>query len=42
MRDRLSHGYDSVDYELLCNAVRDDVPLLLETARRMLRELEKK
>ena len=40
MRDRLSHGYDSVDYELLCNAVRDDVPQLLETARGMLRELE--
>lgn len=42
MRDRLSHGYDSVDYELLCNAVRDDVPQLLETARGMLRELESK
>lgn len=40
MRDRLSHGYDSVDYELLCNAVRDDVPQLLETTRGMLRELE--
>ena len=42
MRDRLSHGYDSIDYELLCNAVRDDVPQLLETARGMLRELESK
>ena len=40
MRDRLSHGYDSVDYDLLCNAARDDVPLLLETARGMLRALE--
>lgn len=40
MRDRLSHGYDSVDYELLCNAMRDDVPQLLETARGMLRALE--
>jgi|GEM_PF-227385 uncharacterized protein with HEPN domain len=40
MRDRLSHGYDSVDYELLCNAVRDDVPQLLETVRGILRELE--
>lgn len=40
MRDRLSHGYDSVDHQLLYNAVRDDVPQLLETTRAMLRELE--
>lgn len=40
MRDRLSHGYDSVDYELLYNAVRDDVPKLVEATRAMLRKME--
>lgn len=40
MRDRLSHGYDSVDYELLVNAVRDEVPQLLSSVRAILHELE--
>ena len=39
-RDRLSHGYDDVDYQVLWNAVRDDVPALLVTVQQMLNDLE--
>ena len=38
MRDRLSHGYDDVDYEILWNAVRQDLPNLLETVAQMIRD----
>ena|SRR2546421_5678048 len=40
MRDRLSHGYDEIDYEILWNAVHDDLPDLLNTVDQMIRELE--
>jgi uncharacterized protein with HEPN domain len=40
MRDRISHGYDAVDYATLWEAVQDDVPPLLATVEQMLRELE--
>jgi uncharacterized protein with HEPN domain len=30
MRDRLSHGYDDVDHEILWNAVNEDLPKLVE------------
>jgi uncharacterized protein with HEPN domain len=40
MRDRVSHGYDAVDYEVLWRAVQDRVPGLLSTIERMLRDLE--
>jgi uncharacterized protein with HEPN domain len=40
MRDRLSHGYDSVDYDLLYNAARDEVPQLLAATRAILRALD--
>lgn len=40
MRDRVSHGYDAIDYAVLWDTVRDDVPLLLATVQRMLRDLE--
>jgi uncharacterized protein with HEPN domain len=30
-RDRLSHGYDDVDYQVLWDAVQNDVPVLLVT-----------
>lgn len=39
-RDHLSHGYDDVDYEVLWDAVQNDVPVLLKTVEQMLRELE--
>src|SRR5947207_2951498 len=29
MRDRLSHGYDDVDYEILWNVVQEDLPNLI-------------
>jgi uncharacterized protein with HEPN domain len=38
-RDHLSHGYDDVDYQVLWNAVKDDVPLLIETIAQMLKDL---
>lgn len=38
-RDHLSHGYDDVDYQVLWNAVQDDVPRLLATIERMLQDL---
>ena len=40
MRDRLSHGYDDVNYQVLWNAVQNDVPPLLITVEQMLRDME--
>jgi uncharacterized protein with HEPN domain len=40
IRDHLSHGYDDVDYQVLWNAVQKDVPELLVTIKRMLKDLE--
>lgn len=28
MRNRLIHGYDSVDFEILCRTITEDLPLL--------------
>ena len=41
MRDKISHGYDTVDYQLLWDAVQNDLPILSATAETMLRELDK-
>jgi uncharacterized protein with HEPN domain len=38
-RDHLSHGYDDVDYQVLWDAVKSDMPKLLATVERMLSEL---
>jgi len=40
MRDRLSHGYDEVDHEILWNAVHQDLPNLLKTVDQMVLELD--
>jgi uncharacterized protein with HEPN domain len=40
MRDRVSHGYDAIDYATLWDTVHDDVPGLLVTVEQMLKELE--
>ena len=40
MRDRVSHGYDAVDYQTLWDAVQQDLPPLLATVETMLRELD--
>jgi len=40
MRDRLSHGYDSVDYDILLRAVERQIPGPLETIVRMQRDLQ--
>ena len=39
-RDHLSHGYDDVDYQVLWDAVQKDVPELLLTVERMLKDLD--
>jgi uncharacterized protein with HEPN domain len=39
MRDKLSHGYDSVDYQLLWDAVQSDLPGLRATVERILNEM---
>lgn len=40
MRDRVSHGYDGIDYGLLWQAVELRVPGLLATVEKMLAEME--
>src|SRR5271169_1522579 len=40
MRDRVSHGYDAVDYSILWDTVHNDVPGLHATVAQMLKELE--
>jgi len=39
MRDRVSHGYDAIDYATLWDTVRADVPGLLVTVEQMLNDL---
>ena len=39
MRDRVSHGYDTIDYGLLWQAVETRVPGLLATVEQMLKDL---
>jgi uncharacterized protein with HEPN domain len=40
MRDRVSHGYDAVDYQTLWDAVHQDIPALLATVERMLADVD--
>jgi uncharacterized protein with HEPN domain len=40
MRDRVSHGYDALDYGTLWDTVRDDLPGLLVTVGQMLKDLD--
>lgn len=40
MRDRLSHGYDEVDHEILWNAVNDDLPNLLKMVDQIICDLK--
>jgi uncharacterized protein with HEPN domain len=40
MRDRVSHGYDAIDYATLWDTVRDDLPTVLATVAQMLKDLE--
>jgi uncharacterized protein with HEPN domain len=39
-RDRISHGYDETDYNVLWDAACNDVPALIATVEQMLRDLE--
>jgi uncharacterized protein with HEPN domain len=39
-RDRLSHGYDDVDYQVLWDAAQKDIPTLLVTVEQMLKDLK--
>jgi uncharacterized protein with HEPN domain len=38
MRNRIVHGYDTVDLEVVWKAVRDELPPLVPTLERILRE----
>jgi uncharacterized protein with HEPN domain len=38
-RDHLSHGYDDVDYQVLWDAVNNDMPKLLATVEQMMTDL---
>ncbi len=38
-RDHLSHGYDDVDYQVLWDAVQNDLPMLLASVEQMLKDL---
>jgi uncharacterized protein with HEPN domain len=40
LRDRVSHGYENVDYQILWDTVQNDLPLLLRTIEQMLGDLE--
>lgn len=40
MRDRLIHGYDSIDYGILWKTVHERLPALLTTVEQMLRDLD--
>ena len=40
MRNRVSHGYDGIDYATLWDTVQDDVPGLLATVEQMLKDLD--
>ena len=40
MRDRVSHGYDGVDYGLLWQSVETRVPTLIITCEQMLKDLD--
>ena len=40
MRDRVSHGYDAIDYATLWDTVRDDVPTLLAMVEQMLKDFD--
>jgi uncharacterized protein with HEPN domain len=40
MRDRVSHGYDTIDYGLMWQSVETRVPGLLVTVGQMLKDLE--
>ena len=40
MRDRLIHGYDTVDLEIVWDTVQQNIPRLLETVRQRLSEIE--
>jgi uncharacterized protein with HEPN domain len=39
MRNRLIHGYDDIEYELVWNAILEDIPLLLSQLRKLKEEL---
>ena len=41
MRDRLSHGYDAINHEILWNAVHERLPILQVTIQQMLKDIDK-
>ncbi len=41
MRDRVSHSYDAIDYEILWQAVQTGIPGLLSAVRQMILDVER-
>ena len=41
MRNRLVHGYDSIDLDVLWDTIEDDLPPLIDELERVLDEDEK-
>lgn len=39
MRDRLTHGYDAIDHDIIWRTVHERLPVLLTTVAQMLRDL---
>jgi uncharacterized protein with HEPN domain len=40
MRDKISHGYDAVDYQILWDTVANDLPSLLGAVDKILNDLQ--
>ena len=41
MRNRLIHGYDDIEYELVWKAIEEDIPLLLQQLQALYSELKR-
>ncbi len=39
-RNRLIHGYDDVDYDILCDTIKNDLPPLVSALEKILQETE--
>ena len=39
MRNRLIHGYDSVDYDILWDTIKEDIPHLISSLEEVINEI---
>ncbi len=40
MRDRIIHGYDNVDYQIVWEVVKKDIPAIKPLVQKVLRDFE--